>query len=179
MEEPPSQRCSRDSGLASCQGSRVPITRQLLDGDISACSRLLHALPHWFGDREANARYLEALSSAPAFVARNGEAIVGFLALKAHTPLSVEILVMAVDPSSQGEGFGRDLIATAERWCTERHVHWLHVKTRGPSTYDDPYERTRGFYRAMGFEDLYESLTEWGPADAALVLVKAMVRNPA
>jgi hypothetical protein len=46
------------------------------------------------------------------------------------------------------------------------------VKTRGPSTYDAAYEETRRFYRAMGFEVLYESMTEWSPQDAALILVK-------
>ena len=44
-----------------------------------------------------------------------------------------------------------------------REVRWLHVKTRGPSTYDEDYERTRRFYLAVGFEVLYESRTEWGP----------------
>jgi hypothetical protein len=50
-------------------------------------------------------------------------------------------------------------------------VRWLHVKTRGPSTPDPAYERTRRFYRAVGFDDLYESRTEWGAENAALVLV--------
>ena len=69
-------------------------------------------------------------------------------------------------------GTGRALVAAAEDWCRARDVRWLHVKTRGPSTYDEDYERTRRFYLAVGFEVLYESRTEWGPENAALVLVK-------
>jgi hypothetical protein len=55
-------------------------------------------------------------------------------------------------------------------------VRWLHVKTRGPATPDPHYERTRRFYLALGFEPLFESLTLWGPEDAALILVKTVER---
>ena len=68
-------------------------------------------------------------------------------------------------------GIGRRLVAAAIDHATIAGARWLHVKTRGPSTYDDDYETTRRFYLSCGFEPLYESLTEWGADDAALVLI--------
>jgi GNAT superfamily N-acetyltransferase len=142
--------------------------------DRNACAALLAGLPEWFGIPESNAAYVRSLETLPAFVAVDDEteALQGFVALQPHGHRSAEILVMAVDREMHHQGLGRALIGAAERWCAEHDVGWLHVKTRGPSTYDEAYERTRRFYRGMGFEVLYESLTEWGPEDAALVLVE-------
>src|SRR5262245_46879511 len=74
---------------------------------------------------------------------------------------------MGVDPALHRHGIGDALIAAAEQWCTDHDVEWLHVKTRGPSTYDDDYERTRRFYAAEGFSVRYESLSECGPQNPA------------
>jgi GNAT superfamily N-acetyltransferase len=145
--------------------------RTLEAADVDACAALLARLPQWFGIEAANAAYVDSLSRLPGLVATRDGTVVGFLALELHTPASAEITVMGVDPDLHRHGVGRALVAAAVQWCRGREVRWLHVKTRGPSTYDDDYERTRRFYLALGFEVLYESLTEWGPQNAALVLV--------
>jgi GNAT superfamily N-acetyltransferase len=80
--------------------------------------------------------------------------------------------VIAVDPAFHRAGSGTQLIDWAETWCQARGARWLHVKTRGPSTPDPQYDRTRAFYRAYGFEPLFESLELWGPENAALIVVK-------
>ena len=149
----------------------VPV-RRLVRSDVPACAAVLASLPDWFGIEDVNRGYVESLDRLPAFVAVDGDRVVGFLALETHAPGSVEITVMGVDPSHHRQGAGRALIEAALAWCRDEHVRWLHVKTRGPSTYDEGYERTRRFYSAMGFDVLYESLTEWGPDDAALVMVR-------
>jgi GNAT superfamily N-acetyltransferase len=146
--------------------------RTLQRGDIADCSRILYSLPDWFGLEASNRAYIDSLSTSPGAVAVAGNDIVGFIALIAHTAESYEINVMAVLQDRHRRGFGSALIAWAESWCRERRVRWLHVKTRGPSTPDPAYERTRQFYLAQGFEPLFESLTEWGSENAALVLVK-------
>jgi GNAT superfamily N-acetyltransferase len=146
--------------------------RTLQRGDIADCSRILYSLPDWFGLEASNRAYIDSLNTSPAAVAVAGNDIVGFIALAAHTDASYEINVMAVPQDRHRRGIGSALIAWAESWCRERRVPWLHVKTRGPSTPDPGYERTRQFYLAQGFEPLFESLTEWGPENAALVLVK-------
>jgi GNAT superfamily N-acetyltransferase len=148
------------------------VIRPLTDEDIPHCATLLNRLPAWFGIPESNAAYIASLHELPGFVALEDGEVVGFVAVLAHGPRSAEISVMGVDPTRHRTGVGRSLVDAVESWCSANDVTWLHVKTRGPSTYDDDYEQTRRFYRGVGFEPLYESLTEWGPDNAALVLVK-------
>lgn len=148
--------------------------RPLRPDDVASCERLLARLPDWFGLAEANRAYVESLRRLPAAVAEHEGQVVGFVALQQHDPGSVEIHVMGVAPELHRRGIGQRLATWAEGWCRERGVRWLHVKTRGPSTPDPHYERTRRFYCALGFEPLFESLTLWGPQDAALVLVKTV-----
>jgi GNAT superfamily N-acetyltransferase len=131
--------------------------RELKVSDIPDCERILRALPEWFGIESANQAYLDSLRTMPACVAEIDACIVGFLALAEHNPASVEIHVMAVDRNLHRNGIGRALLAWVRAWCRERNVAWLHVKTRGPSTPDPNYERTRRFYVAQGFEPLFES----------------------
>ncbi len=151
--------------------------RPLTADDVDACAALLARLPQWFGIEASNRAYIASLYELPAFVACDDHgAVVGFVAIVKHFPEAAEISVMGVEPSRHREGVGRALVEAVEGYCRDEGVEWLHVKTRGPSTYDDNYERTRRFYRAVGFAPLYESLTEWGPENAALFLVKPMRR---
>jgi len=140
--------------------------------DIGPCARILNALPDWFGMEESNRAYVESLRTSPGAVVTEGAEIVGFIALLRHTEYSWEINVMAVPQDRHRRGIGSALIRWAERWCRARDVAWLHVKTRGPSTPDPGYDRTRQFYLAQGYAPLFESLALWGPENAALVLVK-------
>jgi GNAT superfamily N-acetyltransferase len=158
--------------IATAQEESDVLIRPIEAGDVAPCSTLLGRLPEWFGVPEANAQYVESLHRVPAWVAIEDGEIVGFVAVVTHTPRSAEVSVLAVDPDRHRQGFGRLLVEAVESWCAGYDVEWLHVKTRGPSTYDDSYERTRRFYAALGFEVLFESLTEWGRDNAALVLVK-------
>jgi GNAT superfamily N-acetyltransferase len=150
------------------------VIRPLQPADIPACAALLARLPQWFGIEASNRAYIASLDALPAFVADDDGAVVGFAAVAVHFPTSAEIAVMAVDPERHRSGIGRALVDAVEAFCRGEGVGWLHVKTRGPSTYDDDYERTRRFYVAMGFTPLYESHTEWGPENAALVLIKPL-----
>jgi len=148
--------------------------RELHPSDVPACEELLAALPDWFGQDETNREYIGGLVRRPSVVAEVGDRIVGFLSIERHNPGSAEVHVMAVDRERHRAGIGAALVDWAERWCAAETVPWLHVKTRGPSTPDAGYERTRHFYLAQGFEPLFETLDLWGPQDAALILVKKL-----
>ena len=152
--------------------------RDLEPNDIPGCARILGSLPDWFGMEESNRAYIASLATSPGAVAVDGEAIVGFIALIEHFETSYEINVMAVPREQHRHGIGARLIDWAEAWCRARSIPWLHVKTRGPATPDPEYERTRRFYLAMGYAPLFESLTLWGPENAALVLVKHLGASP-
>lgn len=140
----------------------------------SACEAILHALPQWFGIEESNRAYIAALGRLPTAVARVNDEIVGFAALEQHTPRSTELHVIAVRQELHNQGVGSALLEWAERWCDEHGSVYFHVKTRGPSTPDPFYGKTRQFYLARGFDELFESLTHWGPGDAALIMVKKL-----
>jgi GNAT superfamily N-acetyltransferase len=146
--------------------------RSIEPEDIDACSRILYSLPDWFGLEDSNRAYIKSLYTSPGAVAMQGDEIVGFIALVKHADESYEINVMAVPEERHRQGIGSALIGWAECWCRERGIPWLHVKTRGPSTPDPGYDRTRQFYLACGYAPLFESLALWGPENAALVLVK-------
>lgn len=161
-------RAMSETGLAGVQ------VRELRAKDVTACAGILTALPEWFGLAESNREYVDSLCRIPAAVAERETAVIGFVGIEPHNPRSVEILVMAVDPHHHRAGVGSALLAWAEAWCRNADVPWLHVKTRGPSTPDPGYERTRRFYIAAGFDPLFESKTLWGPEDAALILVKRL-----
>jgi len=148
--------------------------RELRPSDVPACAELLAALPDWFGHEETNREYIEGLVRRPSVVVEVGGRIAGFLSIERHNPGSAEVHVMAVDRGRHRQGIGAALVAWTERWCEAESVPWLHVKTRGPSTPDAGYERTRHFYLAQGFEPLFETLDLWGPQDAALILVKKL-----
>ena len=152
--------------------------RPLQPDDIAGCARVLAGLPEWFGRPEINAAYVDGLRSGPAFAVVDGNRqIAGFVGLRAHNPGSMEIDVMAVRRDLHRLGIGRRLVAAAIEHARHAGVRWLHVKTRGPSTFDEGYESTRRFYRSVGFDPLYESQTEWGPDDAALVMVMRLAEE--
>jgi GNAT superfamily N-acetyltransferase len=146
--------------------------RELEAQDIPVCETILYSLPNWFGIEASNQAYIDSLRILPGAVATDAGQIVGFIALIEHTPDSYEINVMAVREALHRRGIGTALIRWAQSWCRDRNIPWLHVKTRGPSTPDPGYDRTRQFYLAQGYAPLFESLTLWGPENAALVLVK-------
>lgn len=143
-------------------------------GQSAVCGPILEGLPEWFGIAEANAQYVRDIEVLPTFVAREGDEVVGFLTVKRHYPESAEVLVMGVRADRHRGGAGRALVEASEVWLRDEGVTFLQVKTRGPSTPDPFYERTREFYRGVGFVRLEEMLTLWGEDDAALVQVKTL-----
>ncbi|MEM7140423.1 MAG: GNAT family N-acetyltransferase [Actinomycetota bacterium] len=149
--------------------------RPFVDADRASCASILAALPEWFGIAETNDAYIAGLAPQNALVVVDGDQeVVAFLGLVDHGDDSWEIAVMGVRRALHRLGIGRRLVGDAIADVRRRGGRWLHVKTRGPATYDDDYERTRRFYRALGFAPLYESLTEWGDQDAALIFVMAL-----
>src|SRR6516164_6337462 len=60
------------------------------------CAEILATLPHWFGIPESNAAYKRDVEHLPMFAAVEDGRVLGFLALKVHTPHAVEIHVMGV-----------------------------------------------------------------------------------
>ena len=150
------------------------IVRDFVEQDRGSCKGVLDGLSDWFGSKSSNEGFISILGTIPTAVAVVDGTITGFAALEQHNADSVELHVLAVERSCHNSGIGTELVNWSESWCRSEGVTWFHVKTRGPSTPDSGYERTRRFYEAKGFLSLFESLTHWGPEDAALIMVKRL-----
>lgn len=135
------------------------------------CETILRSLPEWFGIEDAIASYRRDLEAMETWVAEAAGEVVGFITLREHNPHSSEIQVMAVARSHQGAGVGRSLVSHAERILEGRMTEYLQVKTLGLSCPNAEYERTRGFYGALGFRPLEENHL-WGDRNPCLILVK-------
>jgi coenzyme F420-0:L-glutamate ligase/coenzyme F420-1:gamma-L-glutamate ligase len=130
---------------------------------------VLRDLPDWFGIEESTTEYIAAAATLPTFAS---EPEAGFLCLKRHTPAAAELYVMGVRRDRHRRGIGRALVAEAERWCRERGIRYLQVKTLGPSRPSREYDATRAFYEALGFVALEELHGLWSHDNPALILVK-------
>lgn len=152
-----------------------PSIRSLDRRDIPACEEILRGLPAWFGIPEAVAHYVDDLRSFPAHVATAGDQILGFIALRHHTPQSSEVHVLAVRHDWHRRGIGRALVEDVAADLRQKGVRLLQVKTLGPSHPDPGYAKTRSFYTALGFVPLEETTAFWGPGQPCLVMVKPLV----
>ncbi len=148
--------------------------RLLTDAETPACEAILRSLPDWFGLEDAIAEYARDIRSLKTFGAWQDEELVGFITLKQHFEHAAEVRVMAVPAALHRHGIGRTLLTHAERWLRERGTRWTQVKTLGPSRVDEPYERTRAFYRSSGYEPLEELQTLWGRDNPCLLMVKRL-----
>ena len=84
----------------------------------------------------------------------------------------MENYLLAVRRAHHNGGAGRALIAAADHQARLVHARYLTVKTLGPSADHEPYARTRGFYRAVGFTPLEEFTEIWGPENPCLFMVR-------
>jgi len=138
----------------------------------AACASILSELPDWFGIPASNAEYARKADEGPAFLVEEDGLTVAIMLLKSHFDTAVEIELLAVRPGRHRSGLGRALVARAQAFAADRGAAYLTVKTLGPSADYEPYERTRAFYAALGFQPLEEFLEVWGPENPTLLMVR-------
>jgi len=145
-------------------------------GSGTVCSRVLAALPTWFGIPESVADYVASADAQPTVIASADGDDVGLLTLVTHTPYAAEVYVMGVLPEYHRQGIGRAMLERAEEWLCARDIEYLQVKTLSPRHPDPGYAKTRSFYLACGFRPLEEFPDLWSPDQPALQMVKALGR---
>lgn len=124
--------------------------------------RLTAMLPSWFGKPDSNAKYADQAELLDGYVAESDGVRRGLLLLKQSSSAGAEVYWMAVDPMCHRSGVGRALMETAVEGARTRGATYLFVATLHPGIADEPYQRTRRFYEAMGFVHV---LDEQFPAD--------------
>jgi GNAT superfamily N-acetyltransferase len=118
--------------------------------------QLTALLPEWFGQAESNRHYAGQAEVLAGYVARIGGEAKGMLLLKVCSSISAEIYWMGVDPSCHRSGIGRALIEAACEAARENGAKYMFVATLHPGELYEPYQRTRKFYEAMGFNYVLE-----------------------
>lgn len=134
------------------------------------CETILRALPDWFGIEPAIVEYVTGVRDMPFFAVCDGDANVGFVALKEHNPHTAEVYVMGVLQSHHRRGIGRLLLQHCKEACLEKGREFLTVKTLAPSHPDPGYARTRLFYEGMGFRPLEVFPMHWDEANPCLFM---------
>ena len=118
--------------------------------------RLSALLPEWFAQSDSNLKYAVQSEILPGYIARIDGEPRGLLLLKRHSAISAEIFWLGVDPGCHRSGIGRALVEVALDAARSDDVKFLFVCTLHPGVCYEPYQRTRLFYEAMGFQYVLE-----------------------
>ncbi len=138
----------------------------------SICNSILRALPEWFGVEKSIVDYVEKVRDMTLYVAFENANPIGFIALKIHNEFTAEISVMGIMNNFHRQGIGSSLIRHVERFCAANGLKYLTVKTLDASAVYEPYERTRKFYKNLGFVPLEVFPLYWDKDNPCLFLVK-------
>lgn len=117
---------------------------------VMAVAKSLH--PKWFDNYAIGTAIPLDLNIHKGFVAEDKKSIVGFIT---YTSISDEggarISWIGVLPEFQSKGVGTRLVNKLEKELKTLGVKELRVGTVAASTKYEPYEKTRTFYKKMGF----------------------------
>ena len=153
--------------------------RQINDKTEKACITLdiMHSLPKWFSPKEDIDRKAIIHQEFPFFACYYNSEVLGFLALKVHNEYTAEIYTIAVKEEYHHNGIGSALLVAAEAYCKDMSFSYLTVKTLDKSASYEPYEKTRAFYKQMGFTPLEIFPTLWDKDNPCIFLVKHLYYN--
>jgi len=134
---------------------------------------VLEALPDWFGQPDSLEEYVrEAADLALVGAWEDDGTPVGFFSLKIHHGTTGDLSVLGTKPAWHRTGLGRRLWTEAELWFRARGCTRVVVKTLDAAAASEPYDRSRAFYRALGFEPLITLPELWDPRNPCLLMVK-------
>jgi GNAT superfamily N-acetyltransferase len=147
---------------------------RLRSGEAAISEDLLRSLPRWFGVEAAIRSYRLDIERMETYVARTYDETVGFVTIRQHGEHGAKIQLMAVSEEYHRLGTGRALVSHVEAKMRESGIRFLLVKTLGPSHPDRNYEKTRRFYKGVGFRPLEETTAIWGEEHPCLIMVKRL-----
>ena len=95
---------------------------------MAVVAQVLKDLPEWFGIPESTQAYIEGAKDLRVWAAYQESNVVGFISLSYSSEDCAEIDCLGVKKLFQGQGIGRELVATLEREAVKQ-VDYLQVKT--------------------------------------------------
>ncbi len=139
---------------------------------------ILEKLPEWFGNKKALDEYVEKVREYPYWAAldRTGKCI-GFFSAKIHYHHTGEIFVCGVLTEYQHNGIGKALYYTVEKYFLQKGCKYVVVKTLSDIVEFEPYQRTREFYKCVGFRSLITLTEMWDEKNPCLIMLKLLNRE--
>jgi ribosomal protein S18 acetylase RimI-like enzyme len=135
---------------------------------------VLRSLPAWFGIEDALRGYVRGVEETDFFTIQIGKRAVGFISLLEHNEYTSEVYCMGIYEELHGRGLGKELLRAAEAELRQgKKKRFLTVKTLGDGSPDPGYERTKQFYRSVGFFPLEESREIWA-GTPCLIMAKSL-----
>lgn len=147
--------------------------RLITEGDFDAALGLALSLPEWFNP-EGIEQIQRDLPVHDGAVIELGGVVAGFVTWTLDEQGSGEITWIAVAPGHHRTGLGRRMLEMAEDRLRDQGAADVFVETLGDSVEYEPYERTRSFYRAMGFADFKRVMTDNPGMPESLTLRKSL-----
>ena len=138
------------------------------------CNDILRKLPNWFGIEESIVEYTMDSKDMIFYGAYDKDIPIGFVALKIHNEYTAEVYVMGILEKYHRSGIGTNLIEKCTSYCKDKNMEFLTVKTLDSSHTDKGYEKTRKFYKSMGFKPLEVFKDLWGEANPCLYMAKVI-----
>lgn len=135
---------------------------------------ILDKLPLWFGIPESTKEYIANVVQYPFWAALENDRCGGFISGRVHYNRTGDIYVFGVDPEFQGVGIGKGLIIKIEEYFQELNCEYIIVKTLSDIANYEPFEKTRKFYKAMGFNELITLTEMWDNENPCLIMIKKL-----
>lgn len=127
------------------------VIRRYDEQDVKKIVDIAEVLPEWFTDNGIKKMQID-LHYHHGFVALKGPEVVGFLSFFVTEGVG-HIGWLGISPELHRHGIGRELVEQLASELKGDGITEIHVSTLGDSVDYWPYEGTRAFYSAMGFED--------------------------
>jgi hypothetical protein len=120
--------------------------RSARDGDVAGLVALWEAcgLTRAWNDPQKDITFARAGPASDVLVGVIGDAIVASV-MVGHDGHRGAVYYVSVDPTRQGEGLGRAIMAAAEDWLRERGVWKLNLLVRTGN------DKAAGFYEEIGY----------------------------
>ena len=147
------------------------------DGETkSAYTReVLESLPDWFGDKQSLDEYVAKAADFPYWAAMNEAGrCIGFFSIKTHYGHTGDIFVCGILPEYQHMGAGKALYSRAEEYLIRVGCKYVIVETLSDIVDNEPYARTRKFYKSIGFEPLITLTEMWNENNPCLIMFKSL-----
>jgi hypothetical protein len=125
----------------------TPNFREIRDGDVDAVIALWKAcdLTRSWNDPVKDIAFARSSASSTVLVAEEGGRIVASV-MTGHDGHRGTLYYVAVHPSQQRKGYGREAVKAAERWLSERGVWKVNLMIRPENA------AVKAFYESLGYE---------------------------